>query len=63
MHALAYHFDLYRGVLPLQGGVDGMAALVSAFGSAARTAARALESAGIALEVAPYIEHCKWSIP
>lgn len=34
-----------------------MAALLSAFGAAARQAAKALEGAGVALEAAPYVEH------
>ena len=36
-----------------------MSALVSAFGQAARAAAKALENAGRMLEAAPYVEHRK----
>lgn len=38
----------------------GMSALVSAFGQAARAAAKALENAGRLLEVSPYVEHRTW---
>lgn len=45
----------------MAGGGEGervsMAALLSAFGAAARQAAKALEGAGVALEAAPYVEH------
>lgn len=37
-----------------------MSALVSAFGQAARAAAKALENAGRLLEVSPYVEHRTW---
>lgn len=39
-----------------------MSALVTAFGQAARAAAKALENAGRLLEVAPYVEHRKWLV-